>query len=550
MKRTVLEQYYIGFFLAGIAMFIFVGCGARSGMRLPAECGDGICRGDEDAENCPEDCAVSAECGDGICQDREDETNCPEDCYSISSCGNGICEEWEDEYSCPDDCSQKALCGDGSCGEDETPYNCPEDCAVATCGNGICDGGENEETCPQDCSPDGCGNGVCERNETPASCPVDCTETGAVDVLFVVDNSSSMLSKQMQLRNAFPVFFEALNNSLGMIPDIQVGVVTTDLGIGGYSSIRYCEELGGDGGIMGKAGALDLGENCLGSGQRYMVDVEPEGCFIERGESGQCFDHGCTQQNCDDEEVGQQALTLSVDVDGCPRCRNFEGEPQDAFSCLADVGVQGCGFEQPLEALRLALNADTTPQNEGFLRDDAVLVVVLVTDEDDCSASDPDTLYDPDPSLNNIDSTVGYLHSFRCFEFGVTCDINDRTVMGPRLDCEPREDENALLHPISRYVEFLGYLKDPGRMKFMSLAGPVPQQIVVALDETNRPELEHSCYDSTGHWADPAIRLEALTARFNPPASMNEWAFYEICENSFLSPLEALGEEVKEMLGH
>jgi len=50
-----------------------------------------------------------------------------------------------------------------------------------------------------------------------------------------------------------------------------------------------------------------------------------------------------------------------------------------SVGCVSAVGVTGCGIEQPLEAMRSALE---TP---GFHRDNAVLAVVIVTDEDDCS---------------------------------------------------------------------------------------------------------------------------------------------------------------------
>ena len=67
-----------------------------------------------------------------------------------------------------------------------------------------------------------------------------------------------------------------------------------------------------------------------------------------------------------------------------------------AFGCIAAVGSAGCGFEAPLEAVYRVL---TTPAiNPGFLRDDALLVVILMTDEDDCSAPPDTTLFDPSPA--------------------------------------------------------------------------------------------------------------------------------------------------------
>ncbi|MGI6443538.1 MAG: InlB B-repeat-containing protein [Candidatus Dojkabacteria bacterium] len=69
-------------------------------VETPPSCGDGICSGEETAENCPEDCP--SVCGDGICSPDEDAQSCPEDCPSV--CGDGICGDGEDSENCPEDC--------------------------------------------------------------------------------------------------------------------------------------------------------------------------------------------------------------------------------------------------------------------------------------------------------------------------------------------------------------------------------------------------------------------------------------------------------------
>ena len=45
------------------------------------------------------------------------------------------------------------------------------------------------------------------------------------------------------------------------------------------------------------------------------------------------------------------------------------------------------GFEQPLEAMYRAL-LDPEKLNQGFLREDAFLAVIIISDEDDCSTED------------------------------------------------------------------------------------------------------------------------------------------------------------------
>jgi L-ascorbate metabolism protein UlaG (beta-lactamase superfamily) len=63
---------------------------------------------------------------------------------------------------------------------------------------------------------------------------------------------------------------------------------------------------------------------------------------------------------------------------------------------MAAVGDAGCGFEQHLEASYQALH-DVLPndaRNHSFLRSDALLAIVFVADEDDCSAPGDTDLFD------------------------------------------------------------------------------------------------------------------------------------------------------------
>ena len=129
-------------------------------------------------------------------------------------------------------------------------------------------------------------------------------------------------------------------------------------------------------------------------------------------------------------------------------------EAAHSFSCIAKRGRNGCGFEQQLEAALKALTPVDSPltftalspqghgdtlkgvtppgRNKGFLRDDAVLVVVLLSDEEDCSAPDESArLFDP------RDTTVPGQVNVRC---GLT-------------------ENQALLHGPSRYIEGLKALK-------------------------------------------------------------------------------------------
>ncbi|MBL4635617.1 MAG: VWA domain-containing protein, partial [Kofleriaceae bacterium] len=197
-----------------------------------------------------------------------------------------------------------------------------------------------------------------------------------LDILFVIDNSNSMRDEQISLAANFGNFINVLNNIEGGLPNIHIGVITTDLGAGPYN-ITGCTG-NGDNGVLQNAAVGPAG--CSTPTDKWISDIG--------------------------DEMGN-------------RTKNYAGGLSEAFSCIAQLGVNGCGFEQPLESMRLALD-NTSGQNTGFLRPEAFLAVIIITDEDDCSAKDP-SIFNSDPSLDNINSAVGFLSSFRCFEFGVTC---------------------------------------------------------------------------------------------------------------------------------
>ena len=135
------------------------------------------------------------------------------------------------------------------------------------------------------------------------------------------------------------------------------------------------------------------------------------------------------------------------------------GVTPDAFAtdvaCVALLGTGGCGFEHQLESPLKAITPTTaqswtsanfvpigTPgaprglerpfwrnsaphgdrENAGFVRDNSVLAVVVVSDEDDCSAFDP-SLYNPSSTTYSGPLNV------RCHQYG-----------------------DAAVHPVDRYV--------------------------------------------------------------------------------------------------
>lgn len=306
-----------------------------------------------------------------------------------------------------------------------------------------------------------------------------------LDVLFVIDNSNSMADKQLQLQKSFATFIEGLrrysvNANQNIVactssdpeqcdlPDLHIGVISTDLGAGNWGHA---------------------------------------GCEVLNGDNGKLITNSCSPSRIADSWISYDPRSESTNI------TNIQGDNYEkiktAFNCISDVGILGCGFEMPLESARRALDP-ALMVNPGFIRDDANLMLVFLTDEDDCSAEASSDLFDP--TQTEMSDELGPLTSFRCFDFGVTCDINDRTVEGPRQSCQPAP--SGKLFGLEDYLAFFKTLKPAGAISVGLIAGPT-DKVNVSLSDSGKPYLEDSCSTNDTQSAVPAIRLEAFTKSFN-----------------------------------
>src|SRR5262249_41604002 len=144
-----------------------------------------------------------------------------------------------------------------------------------------------------------------------------------------------------------------------------------------------------------------------------------------------------------------------------------------------------------LASVLRALGADGSPaptQNAGFLRANAYLAVVLITNEDDCSAPPDSHLYDPASRL--VSDPLGPQSSYRCNEFGHLCNGQrpPRTPAGTTelTGCVSAEDGTLL--KVSDAAARLKALKaDPRMVLVASIAGP-PSPYVVELVAPTGPD--------------------------------------------------------------
>jgi hypothetical protein len=284
--------------------------------------------------------------------------------------------------------------------------------------------------------------------------------TTPLDVLFVVDNSNSMQEEQQELSKAFPAFMKSLERVLAdHTLDLRLGVISTDLGTGKYNTINSCERVGGDGG-------------------KLQTKPRRKGC----------------------------ATPTDPWLAAAAGKQNFKGTIESAFSCIAELGTAGCGFEQPLAAALRALDGKTNP---GFPRQGAALAVVVLSDEDDCSAQDTG-LFNPNSQV------LGPPTSFRCFDYGVDCDVDDRWVLGPRKGCKPW---GTYLTDVGAVVTGLRKGRDSRSVFFAAISGRV-DRVEVIKGSGGNPDLRPSCQSKTGV-AYPAIRLKAVADKMHPYSYFN-----------------------------
>jgi hypothetical protein len=174
--------------------------------------------------------------------------------------------------------------------------------------------------------------------------PPEAPETGCtkIDFLFVIDNSSSMRDEQQNLASSFPGFVQVMQQVVD-VTDYHVMVVST-------------------------------------SGDQEEEDepaLDPDACEEIQGAG--------RRRSRDGDDCGIQAGLSYMSQD--------QPELEATFACVAQVGTGGSALEEPMDALIAATSASLNAPgrcNDGFLRDDAILVVTVITDEEDNSDAEPE----------------------------------------------------------------------------------------------------------------------------------------------------------------
>jgi hypothetical protein len=355
----------------------------------------------------------------------------------------------------------------------------------------------------------GCGKKSQPAGFTTVDEPVSVRRN--VDILYMIDNSLGTSPKINEVRNRFPELVNRLQQLAldGEPASYHIGVVDSDMGAG--LNTANCKA-GGDG------GKLRTGPNTMGS------VPPPADC--------QGFALGNGDAFIDYDTIRGTSNTDPLDV-------------TSAFECISAVGDMGCGFEAPLEAVYTVLAKPDV--NPGFLRDDSLVAVLLMTDEDDCSAPPDTTLFE---NTSAATAMYGVLDSFRCTRWGIECDGMPLTgdALAPTTDCAPVV--GGPLFDVSRYQQLLapgGLRRHAEDLVFATIvAPPAPFGVTVTTpcsDQTNAPScpiLEPSCVNpqNQNFFADPAVRIAAVSSAV-PGAVVGS-----VCDTDYTPTVDAFADAI------
>ncbi len=437
--------------------------------------------------------------------------------------------------------------------------------------------GHEAETCDEEAG----GARTCLSSVLLDDLVVDKVE--AVDLLFVVDNSGTMAEEQARLRDELPRLITALTTGdldpsdgierardFAPAKDLHLAVVSTDMGFPSAQMSPHpdnkCSGFGDDG--LFQHVQFDPWLSCSATYPPFLSYVGPEG---------------------DDVDVLlSSAEALAND-----------------FACIATLGTGGCGLEMQLEAglkalwpaspdnmspahkaMGISFLGRTTGHGDGAHRDFlrgtqyhssepdklSVLAIILVTDEEDCSAGrqgNLDFLEDPSTAPQAVaDQPTGlrcyydrenrydverYIEAFKALRPG----YEKLVVFGAITGVPPG------FHERDYDLDGDGQVSDPEQREFYHdlLQDPRMQETIVQEGQEIYGEpggslmpacsIENLQYDPSDPLSDPFVtmavparRIVEVARGFGPNGVVRS-----ICEESFTSAMDAIIEAISKQLG-
>jgi hypothetical protein len=360
-----------------------------------------------------------------------------------------------------------------------------------------------------------------------------------IDILFMIDNSSSMTSMQQKLLAQLPLFIQVLQMLPNGLPNVHIAVVSSDMGAPGDSTGTVgCTPYGDDGAFQSSPRGTCIATT-LSNGSNFISDVD-----------------------------GQTNFTDPVDK---------------VFQCIALLGATGCGFEHQLASIDRALGGDgnaAPDTNANFLRDDAYLGIVLLTNEDDCSAPPNTQLFSLNGGQQSLTNPLGPIANYRCNQFGHICKDPNGNVAPPPLqppsmtgtpeetftECDSNDTGNPqqqTLTPVDKFVTDIKKLKtdpnnqilvaaitappDPYTVEWIPPASPPPgtsgqlwPAVMHSCGAKGGPDVNPNPAQTTtdGSFGDPGVRITKFVKAFP------NYVVASICDASYAASMTAIATKL------
>ncbi len=391
-----------------------------------------------------------------------------------------------------------------------------------------------------------------------------------VDILFVIDNSGSMAEEQALLSKNFASFIGVLEAE-DVAANYRIGITTTDAGN------PRCKNTTPENGTLVLSSCKD---RVAANEFTYGPDD---------------FSYACNDF-CDksDTDLTVRPTGILKDDSMAPRkwIERIEGQSNitgvasnvEAFQCYGPQGVAGCGFESHLESLYVALAKADDPKslsNYGFLRDAAILSLVVITDEADCSYNQAlkdvfigNTVYwnspdDPQPTSAlcwkaGVECTGDAPMYSECHSanWGLNAEMDDKVVDVP--------DADAILKPVKGYIDFVKTIEqkkkdiDENQRVLVSMIAGVPIGYDTRASEipySDAADMEYQdlfgigpgCVLASGDpdvpdsTAVPAVREREFAEAFiDKDAPLRN--LYSICQENYSGALQAIADRIRDQI--
>jgi len=443
---------------------------------------------------------------------------------------------------------------------------------ISGCPAGQHDGGEGtcvrEGTCSEGFYDN--GTGACVRLDVQSGVADLYLHTAAsrqLDMVLMIDNTPAMAPKVAKMNKQLSRLIEALQDPTdGTLPDLRIALIDSDLGTAGAFANGACAAKKLPDGTTSIFG--DLG--------RFQMLKDPTHCMFDDG-----------------------ALFLEY-KNGQPV--NYTGDITTVLACLtSNIGAFGCGFQHQLQAFEFALAAKgvgNEEQQAAFLRDDAILALVFLTDEDDCSVATNDRLFGDFAEArgeaadlrcvtrahqcggrNLADAPPGYptmasfSHPFKDCRARVGDECPGDTDTSQPTSCNP-------LVSVKRFADEMKVLKaDPANQILVAgifgwplddAALDAAEYKIAPLPNYNPTDTQHPmiydywpiCYepDHPPSNPDPATGFDGEAAGWSAKGGLRLAAFvdefggnglkFSICQRDLASSMSAIGRSLARMLRH